>query len=180
MSIFFKARSGRFSASVGILLIRIVVGSMFLFAGATKVIHLQNFIKSVQETGLMHDSLAFILAFILPFLELIFGALFIIGLFTPLASFVLSCLTVSFLFVLGVRHEELPFSYNFVILACTIATMFTGSGLISFDAIADRQKKTVTGPPVVPTAPPPHITDEVKSVSDEKVEVIHVDEKDVK
>lgn len=142
MSVFFKARSGNFSTSIGILLIRFSIGFLFLFAGARKVLDLQSFIRSVQETGQMNDTLAFILAFILPFMEMIFGALYIIGLFTPITSLFISIMTISFLVVLGVRHEELPYSYNFVILACSIATMFMGAGLISFDALLDRKKKT--------------------------------------
>lgn len=141
MSIFFKARSGKFSISVGILLIRLSLGSLFLFAGARKVLDLQGFIKLVQDTGQMNDTLAFILAFMLPFMEMIFGALFIIGLFTPIASFFIACMTISFLFVLGVGNKELPFSYNFIFLACSVAVMFTGAGLISFDALLDKKKQ---------------------------------------
>ena len=142
MSIFFKARSGKFSSSIGILFIRLTLGSMFLFAGASKILNLQEFIRSVQDTGRMNDTFAFILAFILPFMEMIFGGLYIIGLFTPLASFFIACMSISFLSVLGLGHEELPFSYNFVFLACAIATMFTGAGLISFYALADRKQKS--------------------------------------
>ncbi|MDQ3193783.1 MAG: DoxX family protein [Bacteroidota bacterium] len=140
MSILFKARSGRFSISVGLLFIRLALGSMFLFAGARKILDLQGFIKTVQETGQMNDTLAFILAFILPFMEMIFGAFFLIGLFTPVASFFIACMSISFLMVLGIGHPELPFSYNFVFFACAIAVMFTGAGLISFDALIDRKK----------------------------------------
>jgi uncharacterized membrane protein YphA (DoxX/SURF4 family) len=143
MSIFFKARSGKFSSSVGILFIRLTLGSMFLFAGAGKILDLQAFIRSVQDTGQMNDTAAFILAFILPFMEMIFGGLYIIGLFTPLASFFIACMSVSFLFVLGFGHEELPFSYNIVFVACAAATMFTGAGYISFDALIDRKKEPV-------------------------------------
>lgn len=141
MSLLFKARSGIVSSSVGIFLIRISLGFLFLLAGAGKVLNLQDFIKSVQDTGQMNNSLAFVLAFILPFMEMFFGALFIIGLFTPVTSFVMACMTLSFLFVLGFGHEELPYSYNFVFLACFISTMLTGAGLISFDALGDRKKE---------------------------------------
>lgn len=137
---FFKARSGKFSSSVGILFIRVALGSMFLFAGAGKILDLQGFIRSVQDTGQMNETAAFILAFILPFMEMIFGGLFIIGLFTPIASFFIACMTVSFLLVLGFGHEELPFSYNIVFLAASVAVMFTGAGLISFDALIDKKK----------------------------------------
>ncbi len=138
MSIFFKARG---NASIGLFLIRLVLGSLFLISGAQKVYNLQEFINSVQATGQMNDNIAFILAFILPFLEMIFGALYILGLFTPITSFFLSCMIISFLFVLGVRDAELPFSYNLVFLACTLATLISGAGIISFDALLDRKKK---------------------------------------
>ncbi|MBK8980908.1 MAG: DoxX family protein [Ignavibacteria bacterium] len=140
MSIFFKARSGKLSSSVGLLLIRLSLGFIFLFAGAEKVLNLQDFITSIQEKGQMDNSLAFILAFVLPFMEMIFGALYIIGLFTPVTSFFLAMMTVSFILVLGPGHEELAYSHNFVFLACEIATMFMGAGLISFDAFMDREK----------------------------------------
>lgn len=140
MSIFFKARSGRFTSSIGLLLIRLSIGLLFLFSGASKVLHLQDFIRSVQDRGQMGDSLAFILAFVLPFMEMIIGGLYIIGLFTPITSFFIACMSVSFLYVLGPGHPELAFSYNWVFLACAIATMFTGAGLISFDALVDKNK----------------------------------------
>ncbi len=107
MSILFKARSGKFSTSVGILLIRLTLGSMFLFAGAQKILYLQDFIKSVQDTGQMNDTFAFVLAFILPFMEMIFGALYIIGLFTPVSSFFIAFMSFCFLIVLGFRHVGL-------------------------------------------------------------------------
>lgn len=144
MGIFSKARSSRVSFSFGILLIRLSVGLLFLMAGAKKILNLEEFIESVQKTGQMNDTLAFILAFILPFMEMFFGGLFIIGLFTPVAGFFIACMTVSFLFVLGTGHYELPFSYNFVILSCAIASMFTGAGLFSFDALIDREKVKIT------------------------------------
>lgn len=169
MSIFFKARSGKFSFSIGILLIRFALGSMFLIAGARKILDLQGFIKSVQETGHMNDTVAFVLAFVLPFMEMIFGGLFIIGLFTPITSFFLSCMTISFLFVLGIRHPELPYSYNFVFLACSVATMFTGAGLISFDAMIDRKKEPIKV--VVPEQKPVQNRNES--------DAIFIDEKDV-
>lgn len=175
MSIFFKARSGRFSYSFGILLIRLSLGSLFLFSGASKVIHLQEFIQSVQATGMTGSTLSFILAFILPFLELIFGALYIIGLFTPLTSFAIACMTISFMIVLGVRHEELPFTYNFIFLACSVATLFTGAGLFSFDAMIDRSKK-----PVVTIKTEAPSTGSSSDTNHEEPDVIFVEKEDVK
>ncbi|MBS1519331.1 MAG: DoxX family protein [Bacteroidetes bacterium] len=151
MRILFKARSGKLSTSTGILLIRLSLGFIFLFAGAEKILHLQDFITSIQSKAQMNNSLAFILAFILPFMEMLFGALYIIGLFTPVTSFFISVMTVSFMVVLGTGHPELAYSYNFVFLACALATMFMGAGLFSFDALIDREKKErniTVSPPV--------------------------------
>ncbi len=138
MKILFKAGK---SANVGLLIIRLALGSLFLIAGAKKVLNLQEFIESVQSIGKMDDNLAFVLAFLLPFMEMIFGALYILGLFTPITSLFMAIMSISFLVVLGPGHEELPFSYNFVFLACSIATLISGAGRISFDAIVDKDKK---------------------------------------
>lgn len=178
MSIFFKARSGKYTASAGLLIIRIALGSLFLFAGSKKVLDLQAFIQSVQDTGQMSSTLSFILAFILPFMEMLFGALLIIGLFTPLSAFFISVMCVSFIIVGGPGHPELPFSYNFVLLATSIGLMFTGAGLFSFDAFMDKGKDkerriSVINDPVVTTN---------STFANQKVnesDAIYVDEKEL-
>jgi len=161
MRLFFKARG---DASLGLLLIRLALGGVFLVAGAAKVLHLEQFIKSVQSMGVMPENIAFVFGFMLPFIEMLFGALYIIGFFTPITSFVLSMLLVSFLVTLK-NDAEIPFTYNWVFLACTLCTMFSGAGLISFDALLDRKKK----PAVVP---PPVIVEEKKIQIIEPIEVI--------
>lgn len=147
MKIFFKAGN---SANVGLLIIRLALGSMFLLAGAKKVFNLKEFIESVQQVGKMDDNLAFVLAFILPFMELLFGALYIIGLFTPITSLFIAAMSISFILVLGPGHSELPFSYNFIFLACAIATLISGAGKISFDALVDKDSEKVNKNPVQP------------------------------
>ncbi|HQY21574.1 MAG TPA: DoxX family protein [Ignavibacteria bacterium] len=185
MSVFFKAKSGKFSSSVGILIIRLSLGSLFLFAGAGKLLNLQAFITSVQEMGQMNDNIAFILAFVLPFMQMIFGAMYIIGLFTPVTSFFIAVMSFSFLIVLGIGHPELPYSYNFVFLACGIATMFMGAGLISFDALIDKEKPeserniNVTPPTVIvrDTSSTPMKNE---NYADEKEVIVTVEESNIK
>ncbi len=160
MRFFFKARG---DASFGLLLIRLTLGGVFLFAGASKILHIEQFIKSVQSMGVLPENVAFVFGFMLPFVEILFGALYIIGFFTPITSFVLSMLLVSFLVTLK-NDAEIPFTYNWVFLACTICTMFSGAGLISFDALLDKKKKTV---PV----PPPVIVEEKKIQVIEPIEI---------
>jgi uncharacterized membrane protein YphA (DoxX/SURF4 family) len=160
MRFFFKARG---DASFGLLLIRLTLGGVFLFAGASKILHIEQFIKSVQSMGVLPENIAFVFGFMLPFVEILFGALYIIGFFTPITSFVLSLLLVSFLVTLK-NDAEIPFTYNWVFLACTICTMFSGAGLISFDALLDKKKKPI---PV----PPPVIVEEKKIQVIEPIEI---------
>lgn len=144
MSIFFKARG---SASFGLLLIRLVIGFTFLIAGMNKVLNLEAFVNHVKSFGVFSPNASFILGFILPFAEVLFGALYIIGFFTPLTSLVLSVMTISFMTV----GEELfytsePFTlplgmFYLIMLSGTLTTLFSGAGVVSFDALFDRKKK---------------------------------------
>lgn len=156
MSIFFKARG---NASLLILLIRLTLGGIFLVAGASKILHLEEFIKNIKALNVLPESLAFLFGVLLPFAEMLFGALYIIGFLTPITSFFLTLMLTSFLITLK-NDAEIPFTYNWVFIACTIGTIFSGAGLISFDALLDRKKKTVS----IPAVPPP--------VEEKKIQVI--------
>lgn len=145
MNLLFKAGK---SANAGLLLIRLSIGSLFLLAGAQKILNLREFIDTVQATGKMEQHVAAVLGFLLPFMELIFGALYMIGLFTPVTSLGIAIMCLSFIAVNGPGHTELPFSFNFVFLACAIATMISGAGRFSFDALAENSgKKKEEAPP---------------------------------
>src|SRR5665647_1945703 len=76
MSIYFKARG---SSSFGLLLIRLIIGTTFLLAGANKVMNIEAFINHVKSFDVFSQNASFILGFILPFVEIIFGAFYIIG-----------------------------------------------------------------------------------------------------
>ncbi len=143
MSIFFKARG---SSSFGLLLIRLVIGFTFLIAGTIKVLNLEAFVSHVKALEIFSPNAAFILGFILPFMEVLFGALYIIGFFTPLTSLALTVMTISFLTV-GEGHftASEPFTlpiavFYIIILSCTLTTLFSGAGIVSFDALFDKKK----------------------------------------
>lgn len=139
MGLLFKARGG---ANIGLLIIRLVVGFLFLLAGAEKLMDVEGFINSVKAMGVMSDNLAFIIGFILPFAQIFLGGLFIIGLFTPIVSFFLSLMTLSIIFATGVGDPVHAFSLNWVVLACTLCTLFSGAGVLSFDAFFDKKKES--------------------------------------
>jgi uncharacterized membrane protein YphA (DoxX/SURF4 family) len=145
MSIVFKARG---SSSFGLLVIRLVIGTTFLLAGANKVMNIEAFINHVKSFDVFSQNASFIFGFILPFVEIIFGAFYIIGIFTPLTSLALSVMTISFIVVskdITVPGEQftLPLIvFYMIMLSATLMTMFSGAGVISFDALFDKKKKT--------------------------------------
>src|SRR5690349_3125104 len=110
MGLIFKARG---NSSVGLFLIRFTLGTLFLVSGANKVVNIEGFIDHVKSMNVMPDNLAFIFGFILPFAEVFFGALYLIGLFTPIASFFMSIMIIGFIVTLGPGDQTLPFSYHF-------------------------------------------------------------------
>lgn len=145
MSIFFKARG---SSSFGLLVIRLIIGTTFLLAGANKVMNIEAFINHVKSFDIFSQNASFILGFVLPFAEIIFGAFYIIGIFTPLTSLALSVMTISFIVVgknITIPPEQfsLPqISFYLIMLSATITTLFSGAGIVSFDALFDKKKKT--------------------------------------
>lgn len=140
MSLLYKSHG---KAGFGLLLIRLTLGSIFLFAGADKVMDIQAFINKVKELGLFGDNLSFIFGFIIPFAEVFIGALYIIGLFTPLTSLAIVFMCFSFIVALGPggAPTDLPFNYNFVFIAAALTTFFAGAGSISFDKFFDKSNK---------------------------------------
>lgn len=179
MSILFKARG---SSSFGLLVIRLVIGSTFLLAGANKVMDIEGFINHVKSFDLFSQNASFILGFILPFVEIIFGAFYIIGIFTPLTSLALSVMTISFMVVsknITVPSEQFTLPqivFYLIMLSATLMTMFSGAGVISFDAIFDKKKKTETqntNTPLPENAKPPEGIKEAtfSEIVEEKKEV---------
>lgn len=181
MKLLFKARG---SNSFGLLLIRLTIGWTFLIAGAHKVVDVESFIGYVKSLEVMPDNLAFVLGFILPFAEVLFGAFYIIGIFTPLTSLSISVMIISFIInnprgsIVNEPYAIPTIVFYFIMLAATITTLFGGAGVVSFDALFDRKKdsrkKELPEPVPQPVSPPAGIeinTDNLakdESVNDNK------------
>lgn len=170
MGLIFKARGNN---SFLIFLIRFVIGWIFIVAGAKKAMNVEAFINYVKSLDVFSDNLAFIFGFVLPFAEIFFGALFVIGFLTPFTSFILSIFELSFIIaysglVIGSPQYSIsPIAYNLLMLVCTVGIMFSGAGAVSFDVLLDKKKKerrqiNVVGemPQTQPPPPPPPIVNE--------------------
>jgi uncharacterized membrane protein YphA (DoxX/SURF4 family) len=148
MSIFFKAKG---TPSVGLFLIRLTVGIYTLALGISQANHIEGYISKVKAMNMLSENTAFIVGFAAPFLLIIFGAMYIMGFFTPITSFVLALITFIKILATGFFQSGVPFNKDIIFLVCFLLTLFAGAGMISFDAILDRKKKS---PPPVIAHPP--------------------------
>jgi len=84
-----------------IVLLRLVVGGVFIYAGITKIANPQAFADSVATFKVLPDGLINLLALALPPFEILVGAMLVIGYELRVASFASIFLTVVFAFALG-------------------------------------------------------------------------------
>lgn len=146
MSLLFKARG---NSSIGLLLIRLVVGSYTLSLGISQASNIQDYINKVKALNFFSENTAFIFGFITPFLLIIFGALYIMGFFTPVTSFSMAFISAVKIFSRGFFPTEgIPFNKDVIFFICFLTTLFAGAGMISFDALLDRKKKNNVIKPV--------------------------------
>ncbi len=139
------------SLDIGLLLLRLTVGGVFAAHGAQKVFGVLGGLgpqgTDAVLTALGFDSLASPLAWVLGVSELLFGALVVLGLFTPLAAAALLsvkivAVTVSWgavpLFAaLGPNSLEL----NVLLGGGAAALVFTGAGRIALEAGRTWQRR---------------------------------------
>jgi uncharacterized membrane protein YphA (DoxX/SURF4 family) len=166
MSIFFKARG---TNSLGLFLLRLVLGTYTLILGIQQATNIEGYINKVKAYGVLDPNISFIIGFILPFLLILFGALYIMGFFTPLTSFSLALIMFFKIFSRGLLPSEgIPFNKDIILLVGFLVTLFAGAGVISFDALLDRKKKTavtVVNPEPKVITPEPAVNPVIEPVS---------------
>lgn len=139
MSLFFKAHG---KPSIGLLLIRLVVGTYTMSLGIMQASNIEDYINKVKAFQFFSENTAFIIGFITPFLLIILGGLYIMGFFTPVTSFSLALISIFKIASRGFFPTEgIPFNKDLLFLVCFLTTLFAGAGIISFDALLDRKKK---------------------------------------
>jgi len=150
MGLFFKARG---TSSFGLLIMRLIVGSYTLSLGIMQASNIEAYISKVKEMNVLSENIAFIAAFVFPFILIIFGSLYIMGFFTPVTSFILAL--VSLVKIIGrgfFPTPGVPFNKDMIIFACFVLTLFSGAGKISFDVFLDKKKKKGIQPTAAVTA----------------------------
>jgi uncharacterized membrane protein YphA (DoxX/SURF4 family) len=87
----------------GVLLaFRLVLGGLFVYAGAVKVLEPLDFAQNIRNYQLVGQSLSFIAAIVLPWLEILAGLALILGVWTRGAALVVTGLLVFFIVLTAV------------------------------------------------------------------------------
>ena len=80
-----------------LLLFRVVLGGLFIYAGVVKVVDPLGFAQDIRNYQLVGQSLSFIAAVILPWLEILAGAFLVAGISKRGAALVIAGLLVFFI-----------------------------------------------------------------------------------
>lgn len=144
----------RILIDLSLLLLRVALGLYFLIAGVGKVKGelsegLGTFYNSSFK-GLQPDWLPNWLAmpygYTLPWLEVLFGGLLILGILGRLTALVIFLMLASFIIALAMANgidaqddkAHTPFSPNYVLAGAALVLFTSGMGLISFDGLFKR------------------------------------------
>ena len=79
-----------------VLLLRLVLGAIFIVAGVSKLGHAIDFAQQIAAFRLLPQGVIAPMALALPFLEVLLGAYLVIGLFTRIAAWVAAVLLLAF------------------------------------------------------------------------------------
>ena len=80
-----------------LLLFRLVLGGLFVYAGAIKALEPLDFAQSIRNYDIVGQALSFFAALVLPWLEILAGVFLIAGVWTRGAALVISGLLVFFI-----------------------------------------------------------------------------------
>ena len=87
----------------GVLLaFRLVLGGLFVYSGAVKVVEPLDFAQNIRNYQLVGQSLSFVAAIVLPWLEILAGLALILGVWTRGAALVVTGLLVFFIVLTAV------------------------------------------------------------------------------
>lgn len=87
---------------------RLILGCVFIYASIDKIAFPNEFAKIVQNYNVLPEFSLKIVAYLLPWVELILGIFLIVGLFVKVSAVTLSSLMVTFMLVMGIKSLSGP------------------------------------------------------------------------
>jgi len=82
-----------------LVVFRVVLGGLFVYAGIVKALEPLDFAQNIRNYQLVGQSLSFVAALVLPWLEILAGAFLVAGIWKRGAALVVSALLVFFIFL---------------------------------------------------------------------------------
>src|SRR5436190_2903125 len=138
-------------ANIGLFLARIPLGAYFLLAGLHKITGGVSGFVSFASKNLppwMPPALGKAYLYSLPFVELITGAMVILGIFTRFNAFIQSLILISILIAMGVYDKAGgPFHPNLVFLGLALMLAVVGGGDWSVDRMMGKKKSNKSSAP---------------------------------
>ncbi len=131
-----------FSSNVGLFVLRLGVGAVFIYAGYMKVADLDATVTMFGSMGI-----GAFLAYFVSFAELIGGIMVLLGICTRFAAFVLA--VIMLVAVWMVRADMMMIMTPFMTLFASLSLMFGGAGCCALDNVWCKKS---TGTPVAPQA----------------------------
>jgi putative oxidoreductase len=128
------------STSLGLLIVRIPLGVLFICAGWSKIFQtgIGKFV-AFSAPNLPHfvpDYLGKTYLYLFPFFELGMGLLVLLGLWTRLAAFILTLMLISIIWAItGIHQSPMPYHPNVMFLAVAILLFLAGGGTFTIDRI---------------------------------------------
>jgi len=83
-----RGERGPRAVAIAVLVLRVVLGGIFLVAGASKIGHQIEFAQEIAAFGLVPRAAVAPMALALPFLEVLLGGYLVLGLFTRTAAWI--------------------------------------------------------------------------------------------
>ncbi len=122
------------NSQVGPLLIRLSIGSYFLMAGLGKIDRIPAFVRQVNAFGILPESVGTLYGLLLPYFEVVIGAMLLMGLWTTLAGGIAALMLCSFIIAIGLFPDSsMFFNKDLILLAGVLSLMYTGAGGWSLD-----------------------------------------------
>lgn len=113
--------------SLGLLILRLFVGIVFIYSGYEKLVHMDMIIGYFASIGL-----ASFWAYVVAWVELIGGISVLVGYGSKVAATLLSIIMIVATYTTFVGMGINAAGYPFITLGASLALLFTGSGKYSF------------------------------------------------
>jgi uncharacterized membrane protein YphA (DoxX/SURF4 family) len=137
----------RLATDLGLLLLRLPIGVLFVFAGHMKIfkIGVRDFVASSMGhvPGYLPPAVGKAYLYAVPFAELLVGICLLLGVLTRMIGLITALMLLSFMMaVTGWKDPQGgPFNLSVAYFCVALALMFLGAGRISVDALLPRRGK---------------------------------------